>query len=150
MRVRAWIAELGTGVGVVAVGIALLALPQKTPLIGGLPTWVGLGIFFLGLFLILVSTGTFIYERVGSPRIYLRSPLYREPASPRGPAAASPSAATALQTPTRTRTPPQTPPPTVSPATAGDRSGQRVSCPLSPLELTRLFSQAQRKPREKH
>jgi len=140
MRVRAWIAELGTGVGVVAVGIALLAVPQKTPLIGGLPTWMGLGIFFLRVLLILVSTGTFIYERVGSPRIYVRSPLYRERArtNPPTPAAVSPPAATASPAPTRTRTPPQTPVPTLSPATTRDLLGQRVRCPLSPLELTRL------------
>lgn len=75
MRARAWITELGTGVGVMALGVALLVVPGRTALIGGTPAWVGEGLFFVGLGLILLSTGTYIWERTGSRRLFVRSPL---------------------------------------------------------------------------
>lgn len=60
-----------------AVGIALLAVPKATPFIGDLPAWLGLTILGFGVLLIALSTGTRIYEAIGAPHVYLRSPFYR-------------------------------------------------------------------------
>jgi hypothetical protein len=60
---RAWIAELGTGVGVIAIGIALLALPRDTPILGRPPAWVGISTLALGILLCLLSTATYARSR---------------------------------------------------------------------------------------
>ncbi len=78
------LAELGTGIGLVALGIAILTVPRSTPLIGGLPAWVGSTIGALGLVLCVLSIGTFAVElrhtrrgwfRRAALRVWERSPI---------------------------------------------------------------------------
>jgi hypothetical protein len=59
-----WVAEVGTGVAIMALGLGALALPATTPVIGT-PSWVGLGLIALGLAVSLLSTGTYFRDRLG-------------------------------------------------------------------------------------
>jgi hypothetical protein len=59
-----WVAEVGTGVAIMALGLAALALPPTTPIIGT-PSWVGLGLIALGLAVGLLSTGTYFRDHLG-------------------------------------------------------------------------------------
>lgn len=64
---RVWIPEIGVGIGVTALGAAFLVVPAGTPLLGGVPTPIALGVFALGLFLIALSALTFVVERLRHP-----------------------------------------------------------------------------------
>jgi DNA-binding CsgD family transcriptional regulator len=62
------VAEIGTGVAVVALGVAVLALPPDTPLIGGWRDWIGLSVVVAGFLFGAVSLATFFSERDQSVR----------------------------------------------------------------------------------
>ena len=56
-----WVAEVGTGIAVMALGLGALALPPTTPYIGT-PSWFGLSLIALGLAICVLSTSTYAWE----------------------------------------------------------------------------------------
>jgi DNA-binding CsgD family transcriptional regulator len=59
-----WIAEVGTGVAIMALGLGSLTLSVDTPLLGGLKDWLGLSLLIGGLIFSVVSTSTYVWERM--------------------------------------------------------------------------------------
>ncbi len=57
-RSREWLGETGWGIGVTAVGIGILALSPDTAVLGGMRTWLGLGLAAGGVIFVAVSTIT--------------------------------------------------------------------------------------------
>jgi DNA-binding CsgD family transcriptional regulator len=57
------VAEVGTGVAVMALGVAILAVPPDTPLIGDWRDWFGLSVLVAGLLFSAVSLVMFFWER---------------------------------------------------------------------------------------
>lgn len=62
------IAEVGTGVAVVALGLGMLTLPPDTPLIGGWREWFGLSLVIGGFLYSAVSIAMYSWERGHSTR----------------------------------------------------------------------------------
>lgn len=60
------IAEIGTGVAVMGLGIAILALPPDTPLVGSWRAWIGLSLLIVGLLFSVVSLTMYSWERAQS------------------------------------------------------------------------------------
>jgi DNA-binding CsgD family transcriptional regulator len=58
-----WIAELGTGIAIMALGLGSLALPVDTPILGNLKDWLGLSLVIAGLIFCGLSTATYFWER---------------------------------------------------------------------------------------
>jgi DNA-binding CsgD family transcriptional regulator len=57
------IAEVGTGVAVMALGLGILTLPPDTPLIGDWRDWIGLTLMTGGLIFSAISIAMFLWER---------------------------------------------------------------------------------------
>jgi hypothetical protein len=57
-----WIAELGTGVAIMALGLGSLSLPVDTPLLGSSKDWLGLSLLIGGLVFCALSTATYFWE----------------------------------------------------------------------------------------
>jgi DNA-binding CsgD family transcriptional regulator len=62
------VAEIGTGVAVMALGLGILTLPPETPLVGGWRDWIGLCLLIGGLLFSTVSIAMFSWERAQSNR----------------------------------------------------------------------------------
>jgi len=62
------VAEIGTGVAVMALGLGILTLPPETPLVGGWRDWIGLCLLIGGLLFSTVSIAMFSWERAQSKR----------------------------------------------------------------------------------
>jgi DNA-binding CsgD family transcriptional regulator len=62
------VAEVGTGVAVGGLGVAILALPPDTPVIGSWRAWVGLTLLIVGVLFSLVSITMYAWERGQSKR----------------------------------------------------------------------------------
>ena len=62
------IAEVGTGVAVMALGLGMLTLPPDTPLIGGWREWLGLSLVIGGFLYGAVSIAMYAWERGHSTR----------------------------------------------------------------------------------
>jgi DNA-binding CsgD family transcriptional regulator len=62
------VAEIGTGVAVMALGLGVLTLPPDTPVIGGWRDWIGLSLLFGGLLFSTVSVALYFWERGQSRR----------------------------------------------------------------------------------
>ena len=58
-----WIAELGTGIAIMALGLGSLTLSVDTPLIGPSKDWLGLSFLIGGLVFCALSTVTYFWER---------------------------------------------------------------------------------------
>jgi DNA-binding CsgD family transcriptional regulator len=58
-----WVAELGTGIAIMALGLGSLALPVTTPLLGSSKDWLGLTFLIAGLIFCGLSTATYFWER---------------------------------------------------------------------------------------
>jgi DNA-binding CsgD family transcriptional regulator len=58
------IAEVGTGVAVMALGLGILTLPPETPLIGDWRGWIGLSLLAAGLLFSVVSTAMYVSEQM--------------------------------------------------------------------------------------
>jgi DNA-binding CsgD family transcriptional regulator len=58
-----WIAELGTGVAIMALGLGSLALSVDTPLLGNSKDWLGFSLLIGGLVFSAISTVTYFWER---------------------------------------------------------------------------------------
>jgi len=58
-----WIAEVGTGIAIMALGLGSLTLSVETPLIGSMKDWLGLCLLLGGLIFSAVSTSTYVWER---------------------------------------------------------------------------------------
>jgi DNA-binding CsgD family transcriptional regulator len=63
-----FVAEIGTGVAVMALGLGVLTLPPDTPLIGEWRDWIGLSLLIGGLLFITVSIAIYLWERGHSGR----------------------------------------------------------------------------------
>jgi DNA-binding CsgD family transcriptional regulator len=59
---REWMGEFTTGLAIVGVGVAMLALPSDTVLVGGVRDWLGVALCAAGLVFVLVSTVTYLWE----------------------------------------------------------------------------------------
>lgn len=57
------IAEVGTGVAIMALGLGILTLSPETPVIGGWRDWIGLSLLMGGLLYSLVSIAVYSFER---------------------------------------------------------------------------------------
>jgi DNA-binding CsgD family transcriptional regulator len=62
------VAEIGTGVAVMALGLGILTLPPETPLVGGWRDWIGLCLLIGGLLFSTVSIAMYSWERAQSKR----------------------------------------------------------------------------------
>ncbi|MEA2643104.1 MAG: Bacterial regulatory protein luxR family [Chloroflexota bacterium] len=62
------IAEVGTGVAVMALGLGFVALPPDTPLIGEWREWIGLCLLIGGLLFSAVSIANYSWERAQPKR----------------------------------------------------------------------------------
>jgi DNA-binding CsgD family transcriptional regulator len=58
-----WIAELGTGIAIMALGLGSLTLSVDTPLVGSSKDWLGLSLLIGGLVFCALSTVTYFWER---------------------------------------------------------------------------------------
>jgi DNA-binding CsgD family transcriptional regulator len=58
-----WIAELGTGIAIMALGLGSLTLSVDTPLLGSSKDWLGLCLLIGGLVFCGLSTVTYFWER---------------------------------------------------------------------------------------
>jgi DNA-binding CsgD family transcriptional regulator len=56
-----WVAEVGTGIAIMALGLGALALPPNTRYVGT-PSWIGLSLVAFGLAVCLLSTSTYAWE----------------------------------------------------------------------------------------
>jgi DNA-binding CsgD family transcriptional regulator len=56
------IAEVGTGVAVMALGVGVLTLPPGTPVIGDWRDWIGLSLLAAGLVFAVVSIAAYVSE----------------------------------------------------------------------------------------
>jgi DNA-binding CsgD family transcriptional regulator len=56
------IAEIGTGVAVMALGLGILTLPPETPLVGSWRDWIGLSLLIVGLLFSTVSIAMYSWE----------------------------------------------------------------------------------------
>jgi DNA-binding CsgD family transcriptional regulator len=57
------IAEIGTGVAVMALGLGILTLPPDTPLVGSWRDWIGLSLLIGGFLFTAVSIAMYSWER---------------------------------------------------------------------------------------
>ncbi|HZQ49440.1 MAG TPA: hypothetical protein VFB69_03945 [Candidatus Dormibacteraeota bacterium] len=62
-RSREWLGESGWGIGVMAVGVGILAVSPDTAVLGGVRTWLGLGLMAVGLMFVAISTITYLWEK---------------------------------------------------------------------------------------
>jgi DNA-binding CsgD family transcriptional regulator len=58
-----WIAEIGTGIALMALGLGCFALAVDTPILGGSKDWLGLILLIGGLVFCVLSTVTYFWER---------------------------------------------------------------------------------------
>lgn len=61
-RPREWMAEFATGLAIIGVGLAILAVPPETVILGGIRDWLGLSLSAAGVVFLLVSTLTYLLE----------------------------------------------------------------------------------------
>lgn len=62
------IAEIGTGIAVMALGVGILTLPPDTPVIGSWRAWIGLSLLIVGLLFSAVSIAMYSWERAHAKR----------------------------------------------------------------------------------
>jgi hypothetical protein len=57
--------EVGIGIATMALGLGALVIPPNIPIIGNIPSWVGLGVAAIGLAFCLLSAGTYLLQLLG-------------------------------------------------------------------------------------
>lgn len=60
---REWMGEFGVALGIVAVGLGLLAVSPDTAVLGGVRDWLGLSLMAIGVVFAVVTSATYLWEK---------------------------------------------------------------------------------------